>query len=65
MAIKKKGFAVSIIAFPVMLLIGFLMQQNLLKLEALQTVEQLVGRFHNQHIYHIGHLIVMFAVTVI
>jgi hypothetical protein len=63
--IKKKGFAVSIIAFPVMLLTGFLMHPNLLKLESLQTVEQLVGRFHKQPIYHIGHLIVMFAVPVI
>jgi len=63
--IKKKGFAISLIAFPVMLLAGFLMHPNLLKLEALQTVEQLVGRFHNQPIFHIGHLIVMFAVPVI
>jgi hypothetical protein len=63
--IKKKSFAVSIIAFPVMLLVGFLMHPNLLKLEALQTVEQLVGRFHNQPIYHAGHLIVMFTVPII
>jgi hypothetical protein len=63
--IKKKSFAVSIIAFPVMLLAGFLMHPNLLKLESLQNVEQLVGRFHNQPIFHIGHLIVMFAVPVI
>jgi len=64
-SIKKKGFGISIIAFPVMLLIGFIMHPNLLKLEALQTVEQLVGRFHHQPIYHIGHLIVMFSVPVI
>jgi len=64
-SIKKKGFAVSIIAFPVMLLTGFLMHPDLLKLEALQTVEQLVGRFHNQPLYHFGHLIVMFTVPVI
>jgi hypothetical protein len=64
-SIKTKGFGVSLIAFPIMLLAGFLMHPNLLKLEALQTVEQLVGRFHNQPIYHIGHLIVMFAVPVI
>lgn len=64
-SIKKAGFGVSVIAFPVMLLVGFLMHPNLLKLEALQTVEQLVGRFHNQPIFHIGHLIVMFAVPVI
>jgi hypothetical protein len=63
--IKKKGFATSLIAFPVMLLMGFLMHPNLLKIEALQTVEQLVGRFHHQPMYHIGHLIVMFAVPVI
>ena len=48
-----------------MLLTGFLMHPNLLKLEALQTVEQLVGRFHNQPVYHIGHFIVMFSVPVI
>ena len=64
-SIKTKGFAISLIAFPVMLLAGFLMHRDLLKLEALQTVEQLVGRFHNQPMYHIGHLIVMFAVPVI
>lgn len=64
-SIKIKGFGVSLIAFPVMLLAGFLMHPNLLKLEALQTVEQLVGRFHNHPIFHIGHLIVMFAVPVI
>jgi len=64
-SIKKTGFGVSVIAFPVMLLVGFLMHPNLLKLEALHTVEQLVGRFHNQLIFHIGHLIVMFAVPVI
>jgi hypothetical protein len=64
-SIKTKGFAISLIAFPVMLLTGFLMHPNLLKLEALQTVEQLVGRFHNQPVFHIGHLIVMFAVPVI
>lgn len=63
--IKKKGFGISIILFPLMLLAGFLMHPNLQKLEALQSVEQLVGRFHNQTIYHIGHFIVMFAVPVI
>jgi hypothetical protein len=63
--IRKKGFAISIIAFPIMLLTGFLMHPNLLAFEPLETVEQLVGRFHHQSIYHIGHLIVMFAVPVI
>jgi hypothetical protein len=63
--IKKKGFGASVIGFPIMLLTGFLMHPNLFKAEPLQTIEQLVSRFHNQPIYHIGHLIVMFAVPVI
>jgi hypothetical protein len=64
-SIKTKGFAISLIVFPVMLFAGFIMHPDLLKLESLQTVEQLVGRFHNQPMFHIGHLIVMFAVPVI
>jgi hypothetical protein len=63
--IKIKGFGISVITFPLMLLAGFLMHPNILKLEALSTVDQLVGRFHNQPIFHIGHLIVMFTVPVI
>lgn len=63
--IQKKGFALSLIAFPVMLLTGFLMHPHLLRFESLQTVEQLVNRFHHQPVYHYGHLIVMFAVPVI
>jgi hypothetical protein len=64
-SIKTNGFGISLIAFPLMLLTGFLMHPHLLKLEALETVEQLVARFHHQPEYHIGHLIVMFAVPVI
>jgi hypothetical protein len=63
--IKRKSFGISIIVFPVMLLTGFVMHPHLLKPQSLQTVEQLAGRFHNQPLYHIGHLIVMFSVPVI
>jgi hypothetical protein len=62
--IKKKGFALSIIVYPLMLFIGFVTHPNLLAMEPLQTVEQLVNRFHNNTMYHIGHLIVTFAVPV-
>lgn len=62
--IKKKGFALSIIVYPLMLFIGFVTHPNLLAMEPLQTVEQLVSRFHNNAMYHIGHLIVTFAVPV-
>ena len=63
--IKKKSFALSIIVYPLMLFIGFVTHPNLLAMEPLQTVEQLVNRFHNNSMYHIGHLIVTFAVPVI
>ncbi len=63
--IKQKGYALSIIVYPVMLFIGFITHPNILAMEPLFTVEQLVGRFHNNSMYHIGHLIVTFAVPVI
>ena len=62
--IKQRGFALSIIVFPMMLFIGFVTHPNLLAMEPLHTVEQLVGRFHNNPMYHIGHLIVTFSVPV-
>ena len=64
-SVKKKGFAISIILYPLMLFIGFVTHPNLFAMEPLQTVEQLVGRFHNNPMYHIGHLIVTFAVPLI
>lgn len=64
-SIKQKGFAVSIVLYPLMLLIGFISHPNLLAMEPLHTAEQLVIRFHNNTMYHIGHLIVTLAVPVI
>ncbi|MFA7360965.1 MAG: hypothetical protein WC139_08000 [Candidatus Kapaibacterium sp.] len=63
--IKKKSFAISIIVYPLMLFIGFATHPNLFAMEPLQTVEQLVSRFHHNPMYHIGHLIVTFSVPVI
>ena len=63
--IKQKSFALSIIIYPLMLFIGFVTHPNLLAMEPLQTVDQLISRFHNNPMYHIGHLIVTFAVPVL
>ena len=62
--IRQKGFALSIILYPLMLFIGFVTHPNLLAMEPLFTVEQLVNRFHNNPMYHYGHLIVTFTVPV-
>lgn len=63
--IKSKGFAVSVILFPLMLLAGFLMHPDLLEMKMLHTAQDLVDRFHNNQLYHIGHFIVMMAVPLI
>jgi len=63
--IKKTAFALSIIVYPLMLFIGFVTHPHLLAMEPLQTVEQLVNRFHHNAMYHIGHLVVTFAVPVL
>lgn len=64
-AIRQKSYAWSIIIYPIMLLIGFVTHPHLLEMQPLFTVEQLVGRFHNNPLYHFGHLVVTFAVPVI
>lgn len=63
--IKTKGFALSIILFPLMLLAGFLMHPDLIEMKMLRTAQDLVDRFHNNSLYHIGHFIVMLAVPLI
>jgi len=63
--LKRTAFGVSIIATPVLLFIGFILHPDLFKMQPLNTVEQLVGRFHNNPLYHYGHLLVTFTVPVI
>lgn len=63
--VKSKGFALSLIFFPIMLLIGFLLHPNILAMKGMHTAQDLVERFHHNPAYHIGHLIVMFAVPLI
>ena len=63
--LKQRTFALSIILYPLMLFIGFVTHPNLLEMQPLHTVDHLVSRFHNNPMYHIGHLIVTFAVPVI
>lgn len=63
--IKQKSYALSIILYPLMLFAGFVTHPNLFQMQPLFTVEQLVGRFHNNPMYYIGHLIVTFTVPVL
>ena len=56
---------VSILTFPILLLIGFLSHPDILSLEQVRTPEQLANNFHNNTMWHIGHLIVAFAIPFI
>ncbi|UCG31460.1 MAG: hypothetical protein JSV53_03270 [candidate division WOR-3 bacterium] len=56
---------VSILAFPVMLLVGFLLHPDIVSFEIVHTPEQLVRNFRGNTIWHVGHLIVAFAIPFI
>lgn len=55
----------SILIFPIMLLIGFLLHPDLVSFEIVRTPEQLVRNFRHNAIWHIGHLIVALAIPFI
>lgn len=56
---------ISILTFPILLLIGFLLHPDIMSFEQVRTPEQLVNNFHNNTIWHIGHLIVTLAIPFI
>lgn len=56
---------VSILTFPVLLLVGFLLHPNITSFELVTTPEQLVSNFRHNAIWHIGHLIVALAIPFI
>lgn len=63
--IKQIIFGLSIILFPIMLLIGFLMHPDLLSFTIVTTAEQLANNFRHSALFHIGHLIVTLTVPLI
>ncbi len=56
---------VSILTFPMLLLIGFLLHPDLLSLNIVHTPDQLVNNFRHNTMFHIGHLLVAFAIPFI
>ena len=56
---------VSILIFPILLLIGFLLHPDIMSFELVHTPQQLVNNFRNNTMWHIGHLIVAFAIPFI
>ena len=56
---------ISILTFPAMLLVGFLLHPDIMSFQIVHTPEQLVSNFRGNTIWHIGHLIVAFAIPFI
>lgn len=63
--VKKILFGWSMILFPIMLLLGFLMHPDLLSFALTTTAQQLAANFRHSELFHIGHLIVTLAVPLI
>ncbi len=56
---------IATIVFPGLLLAGFALHPHLLSPRLTQTVDDLVGKFRGQPVFHLGHLLVFLAVPLI
>jgi hypothetical protein len=63
--VKKNLYGWSLILFPIMLLLGFLLHRDLFSFELTATAQQLADSFRHNELFHIGHLIVTMAVPLI
>lgn len=59
------GNGISIIAFPIMLLLGFLLHPNILSFEMTPGIDLWIAEWRGNFMFHVGHLLVMFAVPFI
>ena len=63
--VKRIGTGLSLITFPLMLLLGFLMHPNLLDLNRVTDVTAWSAEFRGNFMFHFGHLLVLLAVPLI
>lgn len=63
--IKQKGTGLSIIFFPVMLLLGFVSHPNILSFEIITDASRWAKEWRGNFLFHVGHLLVLFAVPLI
>lgn len=59
---KSLGGGISIILFPIMLLLGFVTHPNILSFEMIANVDDWAAEWRGNFMFHFGHLLVMFAV---
>ena len=63
--VKRIGTGASFIAFPLMLLVGFVLHPNLLSLERVVDAQDWAAEFRGSFRFHFGHLLVLLAVPLI
>ncbi|MGB8816799.1 MAG: hypothetical protein WCC66_02650 [Rhizobiaceae bacterium] len=63
--VKHAGIGISIIAFPIMLFLGFVAHPNILSFDMVAGLDPWVAEWRGNNLFHFGHLLVMFAVPLI
>jgi hypothetical protein len=62
---RRLGNGISIVIFPIMLLLGFLAHPNFLSLEMVTGIDPWIAEWRGNFMFHFGHLLVMFSVPFI
>ncbi len=57
----RVGTGVALLAFPPMLLVGFLLHPDITSLELITDAEVWAGEFRGNFLFHFGHVLVMFV----
>jgi hypothetical protein len=63
--LKEIGAGISIMAFPLMLLFGFVSHPNILSLEMVTNYADWAAEWRGSSMFHVGHLFVMMSVPLI
>jgi hypothetical protein len=64
-SVKRIGSGLSIIAFPIMLLLGFVLHPNILSFGMITEATEWAAEWRGVFLFHFGHLLVLFAVPLI
>jgi hypothetical protein len=63
--IKRVGVGLSVIIFPIMLLLGFISHPNIFSFDIITDAAIWAEEWRGNFLFHFGHLLVLFAVPLI
>lgn len=64
-SVKQVGTALSIVIFPIMLLLGFILHPNIFSFDIITNATEWAEEWRGNFLFHFGHLLVLFAVPLI